>query len=64
MWIDIPPIFAQAKERLGCPAEKPIALLERIVKSCSNEGDWVLDPFCGCGTDGNLKNKRKRNIWK
>jgi hypothetical protein len=40
LWIDIPPIFAQAKERLGCPTEKPIALLERIVKSCSNEGDW------------------------
>jgi site-specific DNA-methyltransferase (adenine-specific) len=42
------------------PTEKPIALLERIVKSCSNEGDWVLDPFCGCGTAGNLKKQEKK----
>lgn len=38
------------KERLGFPTQKPERLLERIVKACSNEGDVVLDPFCGCGT--------------
>ena len=50
MWIDIPPISAQAAERLGYPTQKPEALLERVIKACSNEGDVVLDPFCGCGT--------------
>ena len=39
-----------AKERLGYPTQKPLALLDRIVKASSNEGDIVLDPFCGCGT--------------
>jgi DNA modification methylase len=39
-----------AKERLGYPTQKPEALLERIVKASSNQGDVVLDPFCGCGT--------------
>jgi len=38
------------KERLGYPTQKPEALLERIIKASSNEGDVVLDPFCGCGT--------------
>jgi len=37
-------------ERLGYPTQKPEALLERIIKASSNEGGWVLDPFCGCGT--------------
>lgn len=50
VWTDINPISAQAKERLGYPTQKPEALLERIVKASSKEGDWVLDPFCGCGT--------------
>ena len=49
-WDDIPPINSQAKERLGYPTQKPLALLERIVEASSNPGDWVLDPFCGCGT--------------
>ena len=47
---DIMPLSAQAQERLNYPTQKPIALLERIVLSSSNEGDLVLDPFCGCGT--------------
>ena len=38
------------KERLGYPTQKPLALLERIIRASSNEGDLVLDPFCGCGT--------------
>ena len=50
VWTDIPPINSQAKERLGYPTQKPEALLERIIQSSSNEGDVVLDPFCGCGT--------------
>jgi len=47
---DIPPINSQAQERLGYPTQKPGALLERIIGASSNEGDVVLDPFCGCGT--------------
>jgi site-specific DNA-methyltransferase (adenine-specific) len=50
IWTDIPPINSQAAERLGYPTQKPLALLERIIASSSNEGDVVLDPFCGCGT--------------
>jgi hypothetical protein len=50
VWDDIPPINSQAAERLGYPTQKPEALLERIIKASSNEGDVVLDPFCGCGT--------------
>ncbi|HMO76456.1 MAG TPA: DNA methyltransferase [Sphingopyxis sp.] len=50
LWDDIPPISSQAQERLGYPTQKPLALLERIINASSNEGDVVLDPFCGCGT--------------
>ncbi len=50
LWQDIPPINPMAKERLGYPTQKPEALLERIIKASSNEGDVVLDTFCGCGT--------------
>jgi hypothetical protein len=50
MWWDISAINSQAQERLGYPTQKPEALLERIIKASSNEGDVVLDPFCGCGT--------------
>jgi len=48
IWTDIK--IAQKNERLGYPTQKPEALLERIIKANSNEGDLVLDPFCGCGT--------------
>lgn len=48
LWTDIRPLLAH--ERLGYPTEKPLALLERIIAASSNEGDVVLDPFCGCGT--------------
>ena len=47
-WDDIVP--ASGKESLGYPTQKPVALLERIINASSNEGDVVLDPFCGCGT--------------
>jgi len=50
VWDDIFPINSQAAERLGYPTQKPLVLLERIIKASSNEGDVVLDPFCGCGT--------------
>ncbi len=50
LWDDILPIHGTAKEGLGYPTQKPEALLERIIKASSNEGDIVLDPFCGCGT--------------
>jgi len=50
IWEDILPIQAQASERLGYETQKPLALLERIIQASSNEGDVVLDPFCGCGT--------------
>ena len=50
VWADIPPINSQAKERLGYPTQKPLALLDRIVRASSNENDIVLDAFCGCGT--------------
>ena len=47
---DIAPLSGQARERLGYPTQKPVALLERIIAASSNPGDLVLDPFCGCGT--------------
>jgi DNA modification methylase len=50
VWTDIFPINSQAQERLGYPTQKPEAFLERIIRASSNEGEVVLDPFCGCGT--------------
>jgi hypothetical protein len=50
LWADINPINSQARERLGYPTQKPVALLERIIQASSIPGDVVLDPFCGCGT--------------
>ncbi len=49
-WIYIPPIKGNSKEYVGYPTQKPLALLDRIIKASSNEGDLVLDPFCGCAT--------------
>lgn len=48
LWTDIPP--ALGNERTGYPTQKPLALLERIIKASSKPGDMVLDPFCGCAT--------------
>ena len=50
VWTDVPRIANTSPERLSYPTQKPEALLERIITSSSNEGDVVLDPFCGCGT--------------
>ena len=50
IWADIQALRSWHGERLGYPTQKPEALLERIINASSNEGDVVLDPFCGCGT--------------
>ena len=50
VWTDIPPLNSQARERLGYPTQKPLALLDRIVRASSNPNDIILDAFCGCGT--------------
>ena len=57
-----------SKERMGYPTQKPLALYERIVKASSNEGDIVLDPFCGCATTCVVAEKLNRqwvgiDIW-
>lgn len=49
-WWHIPHLNSQAKERTGYPTQKPLALLKRIIEASTDEGDVVLDPFCGCGT--------------
>ena len=49
-WPEFSPVGRIKKERVGYPTQKPLAMLERIIKASSNEGDVVLDPFCGCGT--------------
>jgi site-specific DNA-methyltransferase (adenine-specific) len=59
-WNDISPINSQAKERLHYPTQKPLSLLERIILTSSNEGDVVLDPFCGCGTAIHAAEKHHR----
>jgi len=56
----IPFIPPSSKERLGYPTQKPEALLERIVRASSKEGDWILDPFCGCGTTVSVAEKLGR----
>lgn len=47
---DVKPLGPTDPERLGYPTQKPEGLLERIIKASSNEGDTVLDAYCGCGT--------------
>jgi len=58
----IPTINNMAKERLGYKTQKPEALLERIIRVSSNEGDIVLDPFCGCGTTVAVSNRLDRQF--
>jgi len=60
IWTDIFPINSQAQERLGYPTQKPEQLLERIIRASSNEGDVVMDPFCGCGTAIAVAERLKR----
>lgn len=60
VWTDTAPINSQARERLGYPTQKPEALLGRIIAVSSNEGDIILDPFCGCGTTVTVAEKMQR----
>lgn len=60
-WTDIQALNPAAKERLGYPTQKPEALLERIIKASSNEGDVILDAYCGCGTTVAVSERLKRN---
>ena len=50
MILDISPLSAASAENVNYPTQKPLALLERIIQASSNEGDIILDPFCGCAT--------------
>ena len=59
-WNDIEHLHGSNAEGLGYPTQKPLALLERIIKASSNEGDVVLDPFCGCGTAVDAAESLKR----
>ncbi|MGD0320910.1 MAG: DNA methyltransferase [Acidimicrobiales bacterium] len=59
-WTDIERISNTAAERLGYPTQKPEALLERIIRASSNQGDIILDPFCGCGTTVSVAHALKR----
>src|ERR1039458_8360948 len=61
VWVDIDAPNSGSAETLGYPTQKPLSLLCRIVESSSNEGDTVLDPFCGCGTAVHAAQKLKRN---
>lgn len=58
---EIPAIGSADKQRLGYPTQKPEELLERIILSSTNEGSWVLDPFCGCGTTVAVAERLNRN---
>src|SRR5260370_39042432 len=60
IWLDIKPIQSQAAERMGYDTQKPEALLERILKLCSNENDLVLDCFVGSGTTAVVAEKLNR----
>jgi len=62
-WLDIPSGgHIPPDERLGYPTQKPLALLNRIISASSNEGDIVLDPFCGCATTC-VSAQRLRRKW-
>jgi DNA modification methylase len=60
VWTDVRPIGPKAAERVGYPTQKPEALLERILASSSDQGQIVLDPFCGCGTTIVVAERMKR----
>lgn len=60
IWFEIEELSLSESERLGYPTQKPEALLERIIKASSNEGDLVADFFCGCGTTISVAQKLKR----
>lgn len=59
---ELPQVGPIAKERVGYPTQKPETLLSRIIRASSNEGDLVLDPFCGCGTTVIVASKLNRRF--
>jgi site-specific DNA-methyltransferase (adenine-specific) len=59
---EIPALQSATKEKIGYPTQKPEALLEKIIMASSNEGDLVLDPFCGCGTATIVASKLNRRF--
>ena len=61
IWDDIQRIGNTSSERLGYPTQKPEALLERIIMASSNEGDVILDAYCGCGTTVAVAERLNRN---
>lgn len=61
VWNDIKPIPSQSKERMGYPTQKPLALLERIIKTFTTNDSLILDPFCGCGTTIHAAHRLHRN---
>jgi SAM-dependent methyltransferase len=60
LWTDFMAVSSQANELLNYPTQKPEALLERIIKASSNEGDLVADFFCGSGTTAAVAEKLGR----
>jgi adenine-specific DNA-methyltransferase len=60
LWDDIAPVNSQANESVEYPTQKPMALLERIIKASSNENDLVLDCFSGSGTTAAVAEKLNR----
>jgi len=60
LWVDIDRVANTSKERIGYPTQKPEALMERIIKCASKEGDVILDPFMGGGTTIAVADKLKR----
>ncbi|OLB69366.1 hypothetical protein AUI06_09025 [archaeon 13_2_20CM_2_52_21] len=64
LWTDIPRVSSASNERLGYPTQKPVGLLDRIVRASSNPMDIVLDPFCGCGTAIAVAQKPEGDGWE
>lgn len=60
IWLDIKNLQGKTKEKTGWPTQKPVSLLERIIKASSNEGDLVFDCFAGCGTSMHAAHNLKR----
>jgi site-specific DNA-methyltransferase (adenine-specific) len=60
IWYDIEHLHGSSNEYMGYQTQKPEALLERIIRAASHEGDTVLDPFCGCGTAVAVAERLKR----
>jgi DNA modification methylase len=61
IWMDVKPVQSQSKEKIGYPTQKPEALLDRIIRMASNEGDIIMDPFVGGGTTVAVAEKLNRN---